>query len=200
MQNSQGWWSRNTVQTFSFVLEVGRKGNQFVLSAVFWGAMLVFSLLRRRSDVYVWPKKSLYTRILWGALLPWLEAEPWENNSRRRVTADDNYNINIWEWERHPGKKVKAVCSQEQLRGGCPLWDSQADRENRLHTTLQSSAEKIQLIKDLIQVVRSSLTNSTSRILKWKWLPLRLNGRFIGVASTCSQFISNDLSWGAHVV
>lgn len=117
MKNSQGWWSRNTVQTFSFVLEVGRKGNQFVLSAVFWGAMLVFSLLRRGSDVYVWPKKSLYTRILWGALLPWLEAEPWENDSRRRVTADDNYNINIWEWERHPGKKVKAVCSQEQLRG-----------------------------------------------------------------------------------
>lgn len=115
-----GVMSRNTVQTFSFLLEVGQKGNLFVLSAVFWGAMLVFSLLRRGSDVYVGPKKSRYTRILWGALLPWQEAEPWENDSRRRVTADDNYNINIWEWERHPGKKVKAVCSQEQLRGGLP--------------------------------------------------------------------------------
>lgn len=33
--------------------EGGRKGNLFVLSALFWGAMLVFSLLRRGSDVYV---------------------------------------------------------------------------------------------------------------------------------------------------
>lgn len=65
-----GVMSRNTVQTFSFLLEVGQKGNLFVLSAVFWGAMLVFSLLRRGSDVYVGPKKSRYTRILWGALLP----------------------------------------------------------------------------------------------------------------------------------
>lgn len=154
-----GVMSRNTVQTFSFLLEVGQKGNLFVLSAVFWGAMLVFSLLRRGSDVYVGPKKSRYTRILWGALLPWLEAEPWENDSRRRVTADDNYNINIWEWERHPGKKVKAVCSQEQLKGGggvahCGTVKQTNKRENRLHTTLQSSAEKIQLLQDLIQVVR----------------------------------------------
>lgn len=63
-----------------------------------------------------------------GALLPWLEAEPWENDSGRRVTVDDKDNINIWEWERHPGKKVKAVCSQEQRRE-CPLWDSQADKQ-----------------------------------------------------------------------
>lgn len=33
----------------------------FFLSAIFWGAMLVFSLLRKGSDVYVWPKKSLST-------------------------------------------------------------------------------------------------------------------------------------------
>lgn len=70
------------------------------------------------SQMFMFNWNSLSTPgFLWGALLPWLEAEPWENNSRRRATADDNDNINIWEWERHPGKKVKAVCSQEQLRG-----------------------------------------------------------------------------------
>lgn len=96
--------------------------------------------LAGRSDVYVWLKQSLYTRFLWGALLPWLEAEPWENDSRRRVTADDNNNINIWEWERHPGKKVKAVCSREQLRGAhCGTVKQTNKRGNRLQTTLQSS-------------------------------------------------------------
>lgn len=139
---SGGSW--NTVQTLAFLLEVGGKGILFVLSAVFWGAMLVFSLLRRGGQMFMFDWKSLYTRILWGALLPWLEAEPWVNDSRRRVTADDNYNINIWEWERHPGKKVKAVCSQEQLGGGCPLWDSQADKqkgEQIAHHTAELSWE-----------------------------------------------------------
>lgn len=108
----------------------GRKRNPVCSVCSFLGRHAsIFTLAERGSDVYVWLKVSLYTRILWGALLPWLEAEPWVNDSRRKVTADDNYNINIWEWERHPGKKVKAVCSQEQLGGGCPLWDSQADKQ-----------------------------------------------------------------------
>lgn len=117
--------------------------------------MLVFSLLRGRSDVYVWLKQSLHTGFLWGALLPWLEVEPWENDSRRRVTADDNDNINIWEWERHPGKKVKAVCSREQLRG-CPLWDSQADEQKGEQTadhTAELSSEGSQVINDLIEEI-----------------------------------------------
>lgn len=101
--------------------------------------MLVFSLLQGWSDVYVWLKQSLHTGFLWGALLPWLEAEPWENDSRRRVTADENDNINIWEWERHPGKKVKAVCSREQLKG-CPLWDSQADEQKKGEQTADHTA------------------------------------------------------------
>lgn len=85
-------------------------------------------------------EKSLHTGFLWGALLPWLEAKPWENDSRRRVTADDN--INIWEWERHPGKKVKAVCSQEQLRGAhCGTVKQTNKRGNRPQTTLQSSVK-----------------------------------------------------------
>lgn len=122
MQNSQEWWSRNTVQTFSFLLKVGRKENLFFFFfsvCNFLGRHAsIFTLAKGVRCLCLTKKKPLYTRILWGALLPWLEAEPWENDSRRRVTADDNYNINIWEWERHPGKKVKAVCSQEQLRGG----------------------------------------------------------------------------------
>ena len=131
-------------------------------SAVFWGAMLVFSLLRGRSDVYVWLKQSLHTGFLWGALLPWLEAEPWENDSRRRVTADDNDNINIWEWERHPGKKVKAVCSREQLRGAhCGTVKQTNKRGNRLQTTLQSS----QVISDLIQEISDSDFSATLHII-----------------------------------
>lgn len=50
---------------------------------------------------------------------------------------------------------MKAVCSQEKLRGGgahCGTVKQTNKRENRLRTTLQSSAEQVQLIGDLIRV------------------------------------------------
>lgn len=54
-----GSW--NTVQTLAFLLEVGGKGILFVQSAVFWGAMLVFSLLRRGGQMFMFDWKSLST-------------------------------------------------------------------------------------------------------------------------------------------
>ena len=134
------------MQTVSFPLEVRQKGILFIPSAVFWGAMLVFSLLRRGSDVYVWPKKSLHqdpvgsTPAMTGGRAMG-ERQQKKSDSRWQL-QHKHLRVRTPPWKESEGCLFSGAAKVGE--GVCPLRDTQADKqkeEQTAHHTAELSWE-----------------------------------------------------------
>lgn len=119
----------------------------FFLSAIFWGAMLVFSLLRKGSDVYVWPKKASLHQDPVGST-------PAMTGGRAMGERQQKKSDSRWQLQhKHlrvrtpPWKESEGCLFSGAAKGGgegCPLWDSQADKqkgEQTAHHTAELSWE-----------------------------------------------------------
>lgn len=128
-------------------------------SAVFFGTMLLFSLLRGRSDVYVLTETVSPHRVPVGST-------PAMTGGRAMGERQQKKSDSRWQRQhkhlrvRTPPWKESEGCLFSGAAKGCPLWDSQADGQrgvgNRLQTTLQSSVVRAHRL--------STVSSRTSKI------------------------------------